>query len=300
MTNLEQRLANLSPEQRALLLRKINEQHVLAGRQGKHSRLQPITALPRGQTFPLSFAQQRVWFLHQLGSGAAYNLPAMLKLSGRLDVAALQQSLSEIIRRHETLRTTFSTIDGETRQVIHEKNAVELPLINLQHLLAEARETSVKQLATDEALRPFDLACDLMLRAKLLQLGPDEHVLLLTMHHIASDGWSLGILVGELTVLYAAFSHDKSAPLPELPIQYADFAVWQRQWLQGEILETQLSYWRDRLADAPQLLPFPTDRPRPSNQTFRGGLVPISVDAELTRLLHQLSRRAEATLFMTL
>ena len=300
MTNLQQRLANLSPEQRALLLRKIQEQHNLSDGQGKRPHVQPITTLPRGQTLPLSFAQQRVWFLDQLGSGAAYNLPAILKLSGQLDMDTLQQALSEIVRRHETLRTTFRTIDDEPRQVIHVKNALDLPLVNLQHLPTEAREAGVKALATEDALRPFDLSCDLMLRAKLLQLGPEEHVLLLTMHHIASDGWSLGILVRELTALYAAFSQDKPAPLPELPIQYADFAVWQQQWLQKEILDAQLSYWRDRLAGAPQLLPFPTDRPRPSNQTFRGGLVPISVNAELTRLLHQLSRGAEATLFMTL
>ncbi|MCB0212661.1 MAG: AMP-binding protein, partial [Anaerolineae bacterium] len=270
-------------------------------RQAQDGVPQPsIQPVPRNGALPLSYAQQRLWLLDQLGSGAAYNIPLALKLDGQLDTAALKQTLTEIVRRHESLRTTFTMINDEARQVIGTSRPVSLNLIDLRHMLPEVQEAEVKRLAAEEALAPFDLSRDFMLRAKLLQLAAEQYVLLLTMHHSASDGWSLGILVREITALYESFAQGRPSALPELAIQYADFAVWQREWLQGKILEQQLAYWQDQLADAPQLLQLPTDRPRPPTQTFRGDLARFRIGAELTRQLQQLSRQSDSTLFMTL
>lgn len=191
---------------------------------------------------PLSFAQERLWFLDQLEPGsAAYSDPTALRLRGTLDVASLERALSEIVRRHEVLRTTFTTIDGEPRQIVAEPRPLSLPVldgIDLQHTL-EA-----------EAQRPFDLQRGPLLRARLLRITPQEHVLLLTLHHIVSDGWSTGILVRELESLYGAFTAGEPSPLAELAIQYADYAIWQRDWLQGDTLREQLAYWTNQLAGA--------------------------------------------------
>jgi len=268
----------------------------------------PIQPVPRSQPLPLSFSQQRLWFLEQLGSGATYTIPAAFQLRGRLNIPALAQTLAEIVRRHESLRTTFAPVEGQTCQVIHPPGPVELPVIDLRHMPPEAQAAEVERLARREALHPFDLSADLMLRASLLRLGSpadaahpaQEHVLLLTMHHIASDGWSSGVLVRELTALYSAFAQGQPSPLPELPIQYAEFAVWQRQRLQGEFLEKQLAYWQAKLAGAPELLHLPTDYPRPPVQTLQAGKLDFRIGGDLTRQLRQLSRQAGATLFMTL
>jgi amino acid adenylation domain-containing protein len=268
-----------------------------------------IQPAPRTQPLPLSFSQQRLWFLEQLGSGATYTLPAAFKLEGSLNVPALEQSLSEIVRRHESLRTTFAQDGGQTQQVIHAPTPVALPVIDLRPLPAAEQATAVQRLTRQETLRPFDLTSDLMLRATLLRLGSPtvttnheshSHVLLLTLHHIAADGWSMGVLVRELVALYEAFAHGKAASLAPLSIQYADFAVWQRNWLQGETLEKQLTYWKTQLAGAPELLHLPTDFPRPPVQTFRASKVDFQIDADLTQPLRQLSQQAGATLFMTL
>ena len=259
-----------------------------------------LRPVPRDTKLPLSFAQQRLWFLDQLEPGnPAYNIPAVLRLSGVLDPAALGQSLREIVRRHETLRTTFSTADGRPFQTVAPAPALSLPVIDLQELPADRRDAEAQKIIAEETRQSFDLAQGLLTRARLLRLGREEHILLLTMHHIASDGWSRGILLRELAALYRAFTTGNPSPLPELPVQYTDFAVWQRQWLQGETLEEQLAYWKKQLAALPAL-PFPTDRPRPPAQTYRGAGRSLALSERLTEALRKLSAREGATVFMTL
>ena len=269
---------------------------------------------------PLSFAQTRLWFLDQLGDGQAYNVPEVLALTGTLDRSALQQALTAIVQRHESLRTTLQPFtghnEGEACQIIQPITGVgiDLPLLDLRHLAAAEQNAEIRRLAQAEATRPFALASDLMIRATLLHLGQTAtadsivqaqagetvHLLLLTFHHIAIDGWSLGIFVREVTALYRAFSHGQPSPLPPLSIQYADFAVWQRAWLQGPSAAQQLAYWQKQLAAAPQLLQLPLDFPRPARQTFQGAAVDFRVPAALHQGLQQLSRQQDVTLFMTL
>jgi amino acid adenylation domain-containing protein len=261
----------------------------------------PLLPVPREGELPLSFAQARLWFLEQLEPGSsAYNIPVAVRLTGSLEVAALKQSLQEIVERHEALRTTFRMISGEPTQVIAPVLALTMPLVDLCDLPEAQQEAQVERLATEEAQQPLDLAMGPLLRAKLLHLGEAEHVLLLTMHHIVSDGWSIGVLIRELAALYEAFSSGKPSPLPQLSIQYADFAHWQRQWLQGEVLAAQLSYWQQQLAGAQTVLELPTDRPRPAVQTFRGATQFLALPEPLSQKLKSLSQRSGVTLFMTL
>ena len=208
--------------------------------------------------FPVSFAQQRLWFLDQLEPGnAVYNVSTALRLRGPLQVTALEQSLHEIVRRHETLRTTFAVVDGNPVQCIAPYPTVTLPVVDLLEEPATEREAQVHRLITEETQRSFDLARGPLMRTTLFRLGTEEHILVLALHHIISDGWSRRILLRELAVLYEAFATQKPSPLTELPIQYADFAVWQRQWLQGAVLDTQLAYWQHQLAGAPAVLEVP-------------------------------------------
>ncbi len=261
----------------------------------------PLQATPRGGDQPLSFAQERLWFLDQLEPGSAvYNIPLGLRLEGELNVPVLRRCLDEILLRHETLRTRFEAVNGQPRQVVEPVAALQVPLVDLRALPAPEREAEAVRRCVAEAQRPFDLRHDLMLRAKLLRLGEREHVLLLTMHHIASDGWSIRVLLVELATLYEAFAGGKPSPLPELAVHYADFAVWQREWLQGPILEKQLSYWRKQLEGAPALLELPTDWPRPATQSYRGARIGWELPKPLSVALGELSRREGATLFMTL
>jgi amino acid adenylation domain-containing protein len=255
-----------------------------------------------GQTaLPLSFAQQRLWFLDQLEPNSPlYNLFRTVRLRGELKVDALQKALELLVNRHASLRTTFIANDGQPVQVIAEAGPVTLPIINLAHYLEADREVEVQRLLAEEAVRPFDLAADLMLRAKLVRLGGEEYILLLTVHHIAADGWSMGLLFRELSLLYGACCQDKPSPLPSLPIQYADFALWQRQWLQGQVLQRQLAYWKQQLDGAPAVLELPTDRPRPAVQTYHGARHTFLLSKTLTEALKQLSQQASVTLFMTL
>ncbi|HEX5883448.1 MAG TPA: amino acid adenylation domain-containing protein, partial [Pyrinomonadaceae bacterium] len=224
---------------------------------------------PASLTAPLSFAQQRLWFLDQYEpENILYNIPAAIRLQGPLDLTALERSLNEIVNRHEALRTTFAVIDDQPVQVINQVRDFRLTVIELQETSPENNETTATRLATEEAQKPFNLSEGPLLRVKLLRLAADDHVLLITMHHIVSDGWSIKVLIRELGELYDAHANHREAALPDLPIQYADFAVWQRGWLQGERLEEQLSYWKVQLAGAPPLLELPTDRPRPTFKTF--------------------------------
>jgi amino acid adenylation domain-containing protein len=272
-------------------------------RTGAPAASDPLVPVPREplRPLPLSFAQRRLWLLDQMEPGsAAYNVPFALRLRGALDVPVLERALAEIISRHELLRTTFGTEGGEPVQVVHPTAEARVPATDLRRLAAERREGEVRRLTAEESLRPFDLARGPLLRATLLRLGEEEHALLFTMHHIVSDGWSMEVLVREVSALSAAFSRGGESPLPPLPVQYADYAVWQGARLNGPVLEGQLAYWRERLAGAPTLLDLPTDRPRPPAPTGRGASVPFVVAPETARALRALSRREGATLFMTL
>jgi len=261
----------------------------------------PILPRAKDAELSLSFAQQRLWFLEQLQPNSAlYNIPEALRLVGRLNQAALEQSLQEIIQRHEALRTNFITVDGEARQIIQTHTDWQVSVVDLQHLPANEQEIAVQQLAQQQALQPFDLATQPLIRATLLVLNEAEHILLVCMHHIVSDDWSMGVFVQELTALYNAYAQGQPTTLPPLPIQYADFALWQRQWLQGDVLQSQLDYWQEHLKEAPALLALPTDRPRGAVQTFAGAHQKFELSPQLTERLTQLTQQQGATLFMTL
>ncbi len=256
---------------------------------------------------PLSFAQQRLWFLDQLQPGnITSNVAVAIHFVGTLQVSVLEQSLNEVVRRHESLRTTFAVVTGDPVQVISpacsDGSTLLVPLLiqNLEQVPAQERENHVQQLARQEVQRPFDLTQGPLLRSTLLRLEEKDSVLLLTLHHIITDGWSLEVLVRELVLLYQAYVKGQPSPLLDLPIQYADYARWQRTWLQGEILQTQLAYWKVQLAGAPAVLELPLDYPRPAVQTFQGATHPVILPLPLTEALRELSQREGATLFMTL
>ncbi|HLK59850.1 MAG TPA: condensation domain-containing protein, partial [Chthonomonadaceae bacterium] len=229
-----------------------------------------------------------------------YNIPRALLLKGNLDMAALQQALEQIFTRHQVLRTTYAARAGQPYQTVSEDTAFPLPLQDLSHLDPQQRQEEALRLSQEEANRPFDMANDSMMRAQLLRLQPQEHVLLLTQHHIASDGWSNSILTRELSALYNAFQQGLPSPLPDLPIQYADYAVWQRNWLQGEALERQVSYWRERLSGAPPVLALPTDRPREEADSYQGAMHRFTAPEALGEGLRRVCREERATPFMVL
>ncbi|MFP2932623.1 amino acid adenylation domain-containing protein, partial [Pyxidicoccus sp. 3LG] len=258
----------------------------------------PLRPAPRTSPLPLSFAQQRLWFLDRLEPGSPfYNMPIALWLEGTLDVEALERALTELVRRHEVLRTTFE--EGPLQR-IHPPARVPLRRVDLSTLPETARETEARRLAHEEARHPFDLTRGPLLRASLVRLSESRHLLLLLMHHIVSDGWSMGVLVRESAALYAAFRAGNPSPLPELPVQYADYALWQRGWLRDEALEAQLSWWREHLAGAPAALELPTDFPRPAVQGLKGAQLSRVLPRELAGALHALCRREGTTLFMAL
>ncbi|HOR01588.1 MAG TPA: amino acid adenylation domain-containing protein, partial [Anaerolineae bacterium] len=267
----------------------------------RHAAAEPIRTLPREGPLALSFAQQRLWFLDQLEPGSPlYNIPGSVRLTGPLQVEALERALGEIVARHEVLRGSFASREGQPVQVIAPALDVPLPIIDLRALLGPEREAEALRLAREEAQRPFDLSRGPLVRAMLLRLAAEEHVILLTMHHIVSDGWSLDVLLRELGALYAACAAGRPSPLPPLPVQYADYAAWQRERLAGEALEQQLAYWRQQLAGAPPTLDLPTDRPRPATQSFHGAHRAFALPDALAQALSALSRGEGATLFMTL
>ena len=250
--------------------------------------------------FPASFAQQRLWFLDQLIPGnTIYNVPTVIRLTGRLNASALEQTFNEIVRRHEALRTTFTVLEGQPVQAIAPNLTIPLSVLDLRQLPAGDREAEAKRIITAEIELPFDLSKGPLLRVMLLVLWETEHILLLNMHHIICDDWSIGVLIRELGTLYAAFAQDQPSPLLELPLQYADFAQWQRSWLQGEVLETQLAYWRQQL-NGISMLHLPTDKPRPVIQSYQGSTQFLELPLKLTDALEALSQQEGVTLFMTL
>jgi amino acid adenylation domain-containing protein len=273
-------------------------ERLLAGGRRELPALRPI---PRQGALPASSSQQRLWFLDQLDpGGASFNISLALTVSGPLETAAFAAAVHGLVRRHETLRTTFLAIDGEPRQVVDPAAVPQVLRFDLRDLPEAERRAEVLRLAADEAGRPFDLARGPLLRTALLQVAADEHVLLLTLHHIVADGWSMGVLVRELAALYAAARDGSAARLPELPVQYADFAAWQRQLLRGEAVAEQLAYWRRQLAAAPPALEVLGDRPRPKERSARGGRIHFRLPLDLTAALGELGRRAATTPFMTL
>ncbi|MEV1178204.1 amino acid adenylation domain-containing protein, partial [Nonomuraea sp. NPDC049784] len=253
----------------------------------------PILPVSRDTPLPLSFAQQRLWFLDQMEPGSSeYNAPLALRLSGFLDVPALRAALDVIVERHEVLRTRFVAVDGVAHQVIDPPSGFGLQVVELGAEQAE-------ELVAADAVTPFDLSTGPLLRGRLIRLAAEEHLLSLCMHHVVSDEWSAGVLTRELTALYEAFSRGEPSPLAPLPVQYADFSVWQREWLQGEVLEEQLGYWRERLAGAPTL-ELPTDRPRPAVRSSDGGVVRFDVPEQVAAGLQRITRDSGSTMFMTL
>ncbi|HEV2733435.1 MAG TPA: amino acid adenylation domain-containing protein, partial [Longimicrobiaceae bacterium] len=270
-------------------------------REGAGMQAPPIVPTPRGGGLPLSFAQQRLWFIDQLQPGsAAYNVPAALRIHGPLDAAALERALGELVRRHEALRTTFAAPGGRAVQVIHPAGAFALPRLDLGGMPAAEREAELRRRVEADESAPFDLSAGPLLRVLLVRLDDEEHALLLNMHHIVSDAWSVDVMVREVAELYGAFREGRPSPLPELPVQYADYAVWQRRWLTGETLDAQLAWWRERLAGAPPLLELPADRPRPRLAGTTGSRVPLRLPRDAADALRALARREGATLYMTL
>jgi amino acid adenylation domain-containing protein len=258
-----------------------------------------IPAGERGIEAPLSFAQERLWFLDRLQQGGtAYNIPAALRLPGGVDEAALERALGEIVRRHDALRTTFRDVEGVAAQVVAPFTGFALPVHDLSALGAAAREEAAERLAVEHATRPFDLETGPLFRATLVRLGGEGHLLLLCMHHIVSDGWSLRVLFRELWTLYDAFREGRPSPLPELPLQYADYARWQRDPARAAAREAGMAYWKQKLAGAPEVLELPADHPRPPRPSHRGGRVPVRVSAEVGRRLRALARDEGATLYM--
>ncbi|MEA2694107.1 MAG: hypothetical protein QOJ16_3494 [Acidobacteriota bacterium] len=294
-----------------LPLRALFEARTLAGLAARlapgdlaRAAVPPLVPVPRDGGLPLSFAQQRLWFLDQWEPGdPSYNVPAAVRLEGELDAAALGRALAEIVRRHEVLRTTFEAVEGEPRQVIREEMAIPLPRIDLSCLPAlpeGIREETLERLAREEAWTPFDLARGPHLRARLFGLGPGDHLLTLTLHHIVSDGGSTAVLIHEIRSLYGAFAAGLPSPLPELKVQYADFAAWQRRWLAGEVMERQLAYWRRRLAGLPALV-LPADRlPGPSGRHRGSARERFSIPEDLRRPLRGLAQREGSTLAMAI
>ncbi|HXQ72674.1 MAG TPA: amino acid adenylation domain-containing protein [Pyrinomonadaceae bacterium] len=260
----------------------------------------PLVARPLDEPLPLSFAQQRLWFLDQLEPNSAfYNIPAAVRVSGQLNLPALERTFTEIVRRHEALRTRFVTVDGEARQIISQPAPVAIHVTDLTEMDPALRDAEAIRLGKAEAARTFDLHAGDLLRAKVLRVTAEEHIVLLTMHHIISDGWSMNVLIKEIGTLYEAYSEGKESPLEELTIQYGDYARWQRQWMQGELLEQQLGYWREQLAELP-VLEMPTDRTRPATQSYRGKRTSFIVPADVTQQLRELSQQEGATMFMVL
>jgi len=294
MADLQTLIGNLSPEKRGLLERRLMEKRAAA------AKSQVIPRRSTQEPCPLSFAQELMWLLDHLIDTSAYHVPRALRIKGPLNAEALEYALNMIVARHEILRTTYQTVDGKPIQVIAPSATLELHRIDLSKLDEQQREAQANRILIEEGRRSFNFQKDLMLRAFLLRMDDREHILLLVSHHIASDGQSKAVLFRELRTFYLAYCADQTAELPELPIQYADYAVWQREWLRGEVLEKHLSYWKTQLAGAPMLLELPTDRPRPATQSFEGARQFLKCPDGMLDNIKLLCRQEGATLFMTM
>ena len=285
-------------QQKGEILHFVTQHNFAAQNNGSRSQ-QSIQPAPRTEAIPLSFAQQRLWFLAQLeGANATYNLPSAFRLTGKLQLDALQQALDTVVARHEILRTTFAVEATTPFQVFAQQQSVRLEFDDLSQLASEDQPDAMQRLIDSDAQQHFDLAQGPLLHARLVRLSDEDHVLSLTLHHIISDGWSAGILMQELCTTYINTVQGRNTRLPPLAIQYADYAIWQQG--QQAALTRQLDYWRDHLSGAPPLLELPTDQPRPAQQHFVGEQLPVALDRELSQQLEQLARTHNATLHMTL
>ncbi|HEX2270349.1 MAG TPA: condensation domain-containing protein, partial [Pyrinomonadaceae bacterium] len=293
MSTLSSQIANLSPEQLAKLAYQLKA--------SKASKQQEIPRRVPGDPCPLSFAQQRLWFIAQLEpNNPFYNCMEAWRMTGRLNLPLLEQVFNEVVRRHEALRTSFELVADEPMQIVSSEITLNPRVIDLQGLPASERERQVSKVSAEELRRPFDLRRGPLLRAVVLRISEQEHAIVITTHHIISDAWSLGILIREITDLYAAFAEGRPSPLAELPFQYADFAIWQRQRFTGPVLEQHLDYWRQHLASAPHVLALPADHQRPAVFTGRGSHESLTLSPELSQQLRSLGRRKGVTLFMTM
>jgi hypothetical protein len=291
MNDRSKRIAGLSADGINLLAQRLMSRNKQLAQSPKILR-RDDTAITRA-----SFAQERMWFLSQLEpSSPAFNTPSAIRLEGLLNLEAFRQSLNEVVRRHEALRTTFKAIDGQPHQIISEALKLDMPIVDLESITDSGL---VRGLAIGETNRPFDLTSGPLLRVVLLRMGERQHIIVFTMHHIISDGWSMGILIQEVVALYEAFCQGAPSTLSELPIQYADYSQWHREWIQGDGLKDQLSYWKQQLAGGLNPLDLPTDYPRPPVQTFHGALHRFDVPESATRSLKVFSQQESATLFMT-
>src|SRR5258706_4202044 len=296
MSNNQVQATVLSARDRMQLLDAVLKQ------KGIHAPVKRVISKREGSgPWPLSFAQQRLWFLDQLEPGIpAYNIPIAFRINGPLDHATLEKSFDEILRRHESLTTTFKTSGLEAFQFVARPTVFRLPVIELENLPMPQREAQARRLVTLDALAPFNLSTGPLIRISLIRLDDEDHIVTVTMHHIISDGWSRGIIVREMAALYGAFAANRPSPLPDLPIQYADYAVWQRDFLTGAVLESHLSYWMENLREAPPVLNLPADRPRPPIQTFSGASEPFQLPDGLAQKLQALGAGNKASLFMVL
>lgn len=295
MTDINARIAALSPEQRALFELRLKQKGL------NYAKNKSIPRRKDADSLPLSFNQEMLWFLHQLApESPVYNVPVAILLEGQLNVKALKQSLNQIRQRHEVLQTTFQMVEGQPVQEKVADLTLDLPIIDLQEFAESKQQELVQELAKQEGQCPFDISQEPLLRVKLLRLSETKYVMLFTMHHIVSDAWSRGVIIRELAALYTAICSGQPPTLPELPIQYADFAAWQREWLQGEVLESQLSYWKKQLAGQLPVINLPTDKPRPEVQTFQGARRSLILPESVTKELKSFSQKQEVTLFTTL
>src|ERR1700736_2500445 len=249
--------------------------------------------------FPASFAQQRLWFLDQLEPGtAAYNLARAFRITGPLDVGVLTRAIEAVVQRHESLRSVFDSVDGETRQIVLSDLPVQIPVVDLTDFPEDGREPEALRIACEEGKKSFDLTQGPLLRTVLVRLGPDQYLLVLAMHHIITDGWSIAVLFRELTRCYEAIANGQDANLPELPLQYSEYAQWQREYMTGEALARQVGYWKSKLAGAQTILDLPTDHPRPTAHSWHGSTEELSLDSGILAELKTFAQAEGATLFM--
>lgn len=295
MSETVSRIASLSSSKFALLMEEMKRKARL------RTQIPVIERQGEVHYFPLSYAQQRVWLVDQLDPGTPlFDMPVAWHLRGSLDVKAMEAAFTEICRRHESLRTTFTLRDGQPVQVVGPPRRIELPIIDLMALPQQERQLETRRLAANWRALAFDLEHGPLIQICLLKLGEAHHALLITLHHIISDGWSLQILLRELSTLYDAYSQGKASPLSDLEVQYGDYAVWQRGQLQGKLFERQLAYWKEKLSHAPALLELPTDRPRPAVSSHRGAVVELTLSCELTEKIRALNQREGVTLFISM